>query len=86
MELSFEIDKITESIELAKTNERFETIISFVKVQDLKVVTKKNGWKFNWKQELNQQQRQVYKLSTEKEPNLIQGLVSLEVREKVFFK
>jgi len=28
MELSFEIDKITESIELAKTNERFETIIN----------------------------------------------------------
>jgi len=82
MELSFEIDKITESIELAKTNERFETVISLVKVQDLKVVTKKNGWKFNWKQELNQQQRQVYKLSTEKEPNLIQGLVSLEIREK----
>ena len=53
MELSFEIDKITESIELAKTNERFETIISSVKIQDLKVVTKKNGWKFNWKQELN---------------------------------
>jgi len=82
MELSFEIDKITESIELAKTNERFETIISLIKAQDLKIVTKKNGWKFNWKQELNQPQRQVYKLSTEKEPNLIQGLVSLEIREK----
>ncbi|MDR0516846.1 MAG: hypothetical protein LBH25_07350 [Fibromonadaceae bacterium] len=82
MELSFEIDKITESIEFIKTNERFETIISSVKLQDLKVVTKKNGWKFNWNQELSYQQRQVYKLSTEKEPNLIQGLVSLEIREK----
>jgi hypothetical protein len=82
MELSFEIDKITESIELVKTNEHFETIISLVKKQDLKVVTKKNGWKFDWKQELNQQQRLVYKLTTEKEPSLIQGLVSLEIREK----
>ena len=82
MELSFEIDKITKSIELAKTNERFETIISSVKKQDLKTVNQKNGWKFDWKQELNQPQKQVYKLTTEKEPSLIQGLVSLEIKEK----
>jgi hypothetical protein len=82
MELSFEIDKITESIELAKTGERFETVVFSVKEQDLKTVTKANGWKFNWKQEFKQQQRQVYRLATEKEINLIQGLVSLEIRDK----
>jgi len=82
MKLSFEIDKITESIEFVKTNERFETIVSAVAKQDLKAVTKKNGWRFNWKQEFEQQQKQIYKLATEKEPSLIQGLVSLEIRAK----
>jgi hypothetical protein len=87
MGLSFEVDKITESIELAKTGERFETVVSLVKEQDLKTITKAKGWKFNWKHEYKQELRQVYKLATLKEPDLIQGVVSLETlkSEKFIF-
>jgi len=82
MELDFEIDKITESIEDAETGEALDTLVLPVTKDDLKEVTKKNGWKFDWKQELNQTGHQMYKLVTKKEPQTIQGLVSFEEREK----
>jgi len=83
MELDFEIDKITESIENAETGEAFDTLVLPVTKDDLKDVTKKNGWLFDWKFEYNQTEtkRQVYKLVAEKEPQTIHGLVSLEKRE-----
>jgi hypothetical protein len=77
MELDFEIDRITESIEDAVTGEALETLVLPVSAADLKSVTKKAGWLFDWKAELNEPERGVYKLVTEKEPNVIQGLVSL---------
>ena len=79
MELDFEIDKITESIENAETGERLETQVLPITKVDLKEIAKKNGWLFNWKLEFSKKERQVYKLITEKEPSVIQGLVSLEV-------
>ena len=79
MELEFEIDKITESIESAETGERFETLVLPVGKTDLRGVTKKNGWNFDWKLELAD--HQVYKLVTEKEPDVIQGLASFEERQ-----
>ena len=78
MELAFEIDKITESIENADTGETLETFVLPVTQADLKETTKKNGWLFDWKLELAEPEKQVYKLVTEKEPHTIQGLVSLE--------
>jgi len=60
MELDFEIDKITESIESVETGERFDTLVLPVGEADLRGVTKKNGWLFNWKSEL--EDYQVYKL------------------------
>jgi len=82
LELDFEIDKITESIECAKTGESFETLVLPIEKADLKEATKKNGWEFDWKLEFNAPNRKVYKLVTEKEPNVIQGLVCFEKREK----
>jgi len=79
MELDFEIDKITESIEGAGTGERFDTLVLPVGEADLRGVTKRNGWRFNWKLELAETNRQVYKLVTEREPDVIQGLVSFEM-------
>jgi len=78
MELDFEIDKITESIENAQTGETLDTLVLPVTKADLKETTKKNGWLFNWKLELDEPERQVYKLVTEREPQTIQGMVSLE--------
>ena len=85
MELDFEIDKITESIENAETGETLDTLVLPVTKADLKEITKKNGWLFNWKLELDEPEHQVYKLVTEKEPQTIQGMVSLEEREKHIF-
>ena len=79
--LDFEIDKITESIENAETGETLNTLVLPVTQADLKETTKKNGWLFNWKLELDEPEHQVYKLVTEKEPQTIQGMVSLEKME-----
>ena len=85
MELAFEIDKITESIENADTGETLDTLVLLVTQDDLKETTKKNGWLFDWKLELAEPEKQVYKLVTEKEPHTIQGLVSLEKMEDHVF-
>jgi len=85
MELDFEIDKITESIENAETGEALETLVLPVTKTDLKEVTKKNGWNFDWKLELSKPERQVYKLVAEKEPRTIHGLVSLEILDDHVF-
>ena len=47
---------------------------------DLKTVTKKIGWVFDWKYELNQPEREVYKLIITENANVIQGLISLEIK------
>jgi len=82
MELDFEVDKITESIEDAATGEALDTLVLPVTKADLKEVTKKNGWNFDWKLEFNETGHQMFKLVTEKEPQTIQGLLSFEEREK----
>ena len=81
MELDFEIDKITESIENARTGEVYKTLVLPVTQADLKEVSKKNGWLFDWKFEFSESGHQMYKLVTEKEPQNIQGLLSLEKKE-----
>ena len=81
MELDFEIDKISESIEDTKTGEVYKTLVLPVTQTDLKEVTKQNGWLFDWKLEYLQPERHLFKLVTEKEPKTIHGLVSLKIDE-----
>jgi len=78
MELDFEIDKITESIEDSSTGEVYKTLVLPVTQADLKEVTKKNGWNFEWKSEYLQSGHKLYKLVTVNEPNIIHGLVLFE--------
>jgi hypothetical protein len=85
MELDFEIDKITESIEDAQTGETLGTLVLPVTEDDLEKVTKKKGWLFDWKFEYDKTERQVYKLVVEQEPQTIHGLISLrKVEDHVF--
>lgn len=49
MQLDFEIDKLTHSLEDAKTGEILSTDVLLLSKPDLKGITGKNGWKFNWK-------------------------------------
>ena len=51
--LDFIIDKLTNSIENVLTGDSFATDISILKSSDLKTVSKKNNWQFNWKEEFS---------------------------------
>lgn len=78
--LNFVIDKLTNSIENRITGETFATKITHLTREDLKTVTKRNGWVFDWKFELNQAEREVYKITTSENLYVIQGLISLEIK------
>lgn len=78
--LDFEIDKLTNSIQNVITEDSFPTDVLPVTKEDLKIITKKNGWQFDWKDEFKQPAREVYKLTIVNNITIIQGLVSLEVK------
>jgi hypothetical protein len=78
--LDFEVDKLTNSIENVITKDSFPTDITLITGTDLKTVTKKTGWHFDWKVELKQPERDVYKLTIVNNQSVIQGLISLEVK------
>ena len=77
--LDFEIDRITRSIENVTTGDSFATEVSHLTLGDLKTLTKKNGWLFDWKKELHAPEKEVYKLTIQGNPGVIQGLVSLSI-------
>ncbi len=81
IELDFEVDKLTNSIENVVTGDSFATEISILTRKDLKSVQKNRGWLFNWKEEYEIPEREVYKLTIVNNPSVIQGLVCLEVKE-----
>ena len=77
--VEIEIDKLTRSIENVATGDSFPTDIIHLVKADLKQVSKKNGWIFNWKTELDFPEREVYKLTIKGNPNVIQGLISCSI-------
>jgi hypothetical protein len=79
--IDIEIDKLTNSIENIITGDSFQTDVSLIDNKELKSITKKNGWLFNWKNEYKQPDRDVYKLTITGNPDIIQGLVSITERE-----
>ena len=80
MNLDFEIDILTHSIENAVSGESFLTEVMPLSKSDLLQITKKNRWQFNWKNEYGKQDREVFKLIIINNPMIIQGLISLEVK------
>ena len=78
--LDFEVDKLTNSIENVVSGDSFATDITIITISDLKTVTKKNGWQFDWKLELRQPEKDVYKLTIVNNQSVIQGLISLEIK------
>jgi hypothetical protein len=70
---------LTNSIQNTISGDSFATeVVRFTKA-DLKQVAKKNGWNFNWKKELEDNAREVYKLVITSSPEIIQGLLSLTI-------
>lgn len=75
--IGIEIDRLTNSIVNTISGDSFETEILPVTKDDLKAVIKKSGWKFDWKGEAKLGDREVYKLTIEGNPTIIQGLLSI---------
>lgn len=80
MWVGFKIDKLTNSIENAITGDRFHTEIAKISQKEIRTVTKANGWQFNWKQELANPEREVFKLTISGNAEVVQGLMSVEVK------
>jgi hypothetical protein len=80
-ELDFEIDSLTNSIRNIISGDSFQTEVTRVLAIDLKKITKKNGWNFNWKTEFRGNGKEVYKLTIVDNPNIIQGLISITINE-----
>ena len=78
--LDFEVDKLTNSILNRISGDSFATEVALLKKQELKSVTKAKGWGFNWKTELAQNDREVYKLTIVSNPTIVQGLTSLTIK------
>ncbi len=79
--LDFEIDELTNSIKNTISGDSFSTDIIRITKADLKEITKKNGWQFDWKYELKQPERDVFKLTIVNNEKIVQGLISLEVKQ-----
>ena len=84
IQLDFVIDKLTNSIENVQSGDSFPTEISLLTVAELKSTTKKNGWRFNWNYEMKMPERDVFKLTITNNPDIIQGIISLEVKPAMF--
>lgn len=74
IDLDFEIDKLTNSIENAISGEVFDTVIC--QISDVKRI-KKLDWVFNWHAEIKTNTKAVYFLATQNNQNIIQGLISI---------
>lgn len=74
-----EIDKLTRSIENAVSGDSFKTEVLELNLADIKKL-KKAEWLFDWKAEAKSIDKRVYKLVIVENPNIIQGLISLQDR------
>ena len=83
--LDFEVDKLTNSVQNTISGDSFQTEVSRFTFADTKRITKKNGWSFNWKEELNDDAKEVYKLTIIDNPDIIQGLLSVSIESDHVF-
>ena len=84
IELDFEVDKLTNSIENIFTGEVFDTAIVKLAYTNRKQI-RKSDWQFDWIKELQDETKEVYKLTTINNPTIIQGLVSIEDKQDHIF-
>lgn len=84
IEIDIEIDRLTNSIENSVTGEVFDTSVVRLVKTDKKSI-KPAEWLFDWEVELDISGREVYKLVTVNNPNIIHGLLSLEDKNDHIF-
>ena len=61
--LDFIVDRLTNSIENTISGDSFQTEVLRLTSKDLKHINKKNGWNFDWKAELADDAKEVFKLT-----------------------
>lgn len=81
IELDFEIDALTNSIRNTISGDSFRTEVLRLTNADLKQITKKNGWNFNWKKELEDNTKNVFKLTIAENQHIVQGLMSFTINK-----
>lgn len=79
IEQDFVIDRLTNSVLNTISGDSFPTEVSILTKNDLKGVTKKSGWNFDWRAEFKNEKSEQYKLTIVHNPNIIQGLLSITV-------
>ncbi len=82
--MNVRIDKLTRSIQLRISGDRFDTMIQRLWPADSNLLLG-GAWQFDWERELRQKNREVYTLTTLLNPTIIQGLMSLEERDGHIF-
>ena len=85
MQFDLEIDKLTHSLEDTQTGEILLTEILPLDKAKLRDVTKKSGWRFNWKTEFLAPEKQVFKLVLQEEAKNVQGLICFEKKSDHIF-
>ena len=79
IEQDFIVDRLTNSIINVISGDSFQTEVSRLTKSDLKNITKKNGWNFNWKTDFQDIRKEVYKLTIVNNPNIVQGILSISI-------
>ncbi len=79
IELDFIVDQLTNSIQNTISGDSFATDVLRFTNTDLKTVNKKNQWNFNWKAELADNTRDIFKLTIANNPTIVQGLLSISI-------
>ena len=73
--VDIKIDKLTNSIENTISGDVFDTWVLDFAANDKGY--KKSNWRFDWKKELENENRSLHKLVIRDNPNIIQGLISI---------
>jgi hypothetical protein len=81
IQIDFEIDKLTNSIENAISGEVFDTHIS--QISETRKI-KKSDWVFEWHSEIKSNSKSVYCLTTLNNHKIIQGLISITDKGYIF--
>jgi len=85
IEQDFIIDRLTNSILNTISGDSFSTEVSILTNNDLKFITKRKGWNFNWKAEFKNEKTEQYKLTIVNNPGIIQGLLSITIEQDHIF-
>lgn len=80
----FEIDKLTNSVENTLTGEIFDTEVAKITWQTRRLI-KKSDWLFDWQLELKATSKEVFKLTTVNNSDIIQGLICFEDKKDHIF-